>query len=67
MRALPCRQKFFQKPLDNRMRICYNYIIKEREDTEMTNWYENPEIHADDYEELMGLLAEDATAEETEN
>lgn len=33
----------------------------------MTNWYENPEIHADDYEELMGLLAEDATAEETES
>ena len=33
----------------------------------MTNWYENPEIHADDYEELMELLAEDATAEETEN
>ena len=24
----------------------------------MTNWYENPEIHADDYEELMELLAE---------
>ena len=33
----------------------------------MTNWYENPEIHADDYEELMELLAEDAMAEETEN
>ena len=24
----------------------------------MTNWYENPEIHADDYEELVELLAE---------
>lgn len=22
----------------------------------MTNWYENPEIHADEYEELMDLL-----------
>lgn len=22
----------------------------------MTNWYENPEIHADDYENLMDLL-----------
>lgn len=27
----------------------------------MTEWYSNPEIHADDYEELMELLAsEDA-------
>ena len=24
----------------------------------MADWYENPEIHADDYEELMELLAE---------
>lgn len=23
----------------------------------MMNWYENPEIHAEDYEELMELLA----------
>lgn len=24
----------------------------------MMNWYENPEIHADDYEELQELLKE---------
>ena len=23
----------------------------------MMNWYESPEIHAEDYEELMALLA----------
>ena len=23
----------------------------------MTNWYENPEIHAEDYEEMAELLA----------
>lgn len=26
----------------------------------MTDWYENPEIHAEDYEELMALMAEEA-------
>jgi hypothetical protein len=57
-------KKIFSKPLDNRRKICYNHIIKGREDTEMANWYENPEIHADDYEELMALLAEEATAED---
>ena len=31
----------------------------------MLNWYENPEIHADDYEELMVLMAEIA-AEDAE-
>ncbi len=25
----------------------------------MTNWCENPEIHAEDYDELMELLAEE--------
>lgn len=30
----------------------------------MMNWYENPEIHAEDYEELMELLA--ALGEEEE-
>lgn len=23
----------------------------------MTNWYENPELHAEDYEEMLELLA----------
>lgn len=31
----------------------------------MANWYENPEIHADDYEELMALIDE-LNAEEAE-
>lgn len=31
----------------------------------MTDWYENPEIHADEYEELMALMAEVA-AEDAE-
>ena len=26
----------------------------------MTDWYENPEIHAEEYEELMTLMAEEA-------
>lgn len=26
---------------------------------EMMNWYENPEIHAEDFEDLLDLLAED--------
>ena len=30
----------------------------------MANWYENPEIHAEEYEELMALLAEEAEEEE---
>lgn len=25
----------------------------------MLNWFENPEIHAEDYEELLKLLAEE--------
>lgn len=29
----------------------------------MMNWYENPEIHAEDYEELMDLLAEEEEEE----
>lgn len=31
----------------------------------MMNWYENPEIHAEDYEELLELLRE-SSEEETE-
>ena len=30
----------------------------------MLNWYENPEIHAEDYEEFMELLALLAEEEE---
>ena len=30
-----------------------------REDTEMADWYMNPENHAEDYEELLALLAEE--------
>ena len=33
---------------------------RERRTRKMLNWYENPEIHAEDYEELLELLAEDA-------
>ena len=32
----------------------------------MMDWYENPEIHAEDYEELMALLKEAAEEEEEE-
>ena len=32
----------------------------------MMNWYEDPEIHAEDYEELMALLKEEAEEEEEE-
>lgn len=30
----------------------------------MTNWYENPEIHAEDYDELMELLMEEEEEDE---
>ena len=32
----------------------------------MAEWFENPEIHADDYEELMALYRELAEEEEGE-
>jgi len=32
----------------------------------MMNWYMNPEIHADDYDELMALIAELNEEEEAE-
>ena len=34
--------------------------VREGRKTTMMNWYENAEIHAEDYEELLELLAEDA-------
>ena len=30
----------------------------------MMNWYENPELHDEDYAELMALLAEEEDEEE---
>ena len=30
----------------------------------MMNWYENPELHDEDYEELMELLTENEDEEE---
>ena len=30
---------------------------QEREVLKMMNWYENPEIHDEDYEEMVELLA----------
>jgi hypothetical protein len=44
--------------------MCYTYYSKSKEGTEMTNWYENPELHDEDYEELMELLTEDEEEEE---
>jgi hypothetical protein len=38
--------------------VIYLYHQRE-EDTEMMDWYMNPEIHEEDYEELMALLAEE--------
>lgn len=32
----------------------------------MNEWYMNPEIHEEDYEELMALLMEEAETEEAE-
>ena len=39
----------------------YAIILTERgkEDTEMMNWYMNPELHEEDYAELADLLAEE--------
>jgi len=40
----------------------YDILVSSREgeDETMTDWYENPEIHAEEYEELMALMAEEA-------
>ena len=39
----------------------YAIILTERgkESKTMTNWYMNPELHDEDYEELLELLAEE--------
>ena len=36
--------------------------VRERRNPKMLNWYENPEIHTEDYEEMAELLT--ALAEE---
>ena len=50
---------FFQKSVDNRAGLWYIIYRKREEDTKMTNWYMNPELHDEDYEELLELLAEE--------
>lgn len=50
---------FFQKSVDNRAGMCYTMYRKREEDTEMTNWYMNPELHDEEYAELAELLAEE--------
>lgn len=40
--------------------------VRERRNPKMTNWYENPEIHTEDYEELKALMAEEWEEEEAE-
>ena len=45
--------------------MCYNdYSKRERRNPKMTNWYENPELHDEDFEELLELLREIAEEEE---
>lgn len=48
-----------KKAVDNRRIIWYTYIIKGTEERTMADWYLDPETFADDYDELMALLAEE--------
>ena len=50
---------FFKKGVDKPAWICYNDYRKREEDTEMTEWYMNPELHDEDFAELAELLAEE--------
>ena len=50
---------FFQKSVDNCAGMCYTMYRKREEDTEMTNWYMNPELHDEEYAELTEFLAEE--------
>lgn len=50
---------FFVKGVDIFAGMCYTILRKREEDTEMTNWYLNPELHDEDYAELAELLAEE--------
>ena len=43
---------FLKKVLDKPAQRCYNDYSKEREGTEMMNWYVNAELHDEDFEEL---------------
>ena len=52
-----------KKMLDNRAALCYNGIRKRKGVLTMTNWYNDPEAFADDYEELQKLLEELAEEE----
>ena len=45
--------------LDKPARLCYTILRKREEDARMADWYMNPEIHDEDYEELLRLLAEE--------
>ena len=54
-------EKIFQKGVDNRAGMCYNDYSKREEETEMTEWYMNPELHDEDFAELADLLAEEDT------
>ena len=65
-------KNFFKKSVDKPGKMCIIVYVRnrnrdEKEDTKMMNeWYMNPEIHEEDYEELMALLMEEAEAEEAE-
>lgn len=57
------RAKFFQKTFKKMLTIPGKYAIittvRERRKPPMTsNWYENLEIHDEDYEELLKMLEE---------
>lgn len=56
-------QKFFEKTLDISAGLCYNNIRKRKGVLTMTNWYNDPETFADEYEELKELLEELAEEE----
>ena len=63
----PALKTFFkkvEKSVDNLNRLCYNKYRKREEDTEMLNWYMNPELHDEDYEELLALIREEEEEEE---
>jgi len=57
---------FLKKVLTDRIDCDIMTTVRERRNPKMTNWYENPEIHAEDYEELKALMAEEWEEEEAE-
>ena len=62
----PIFLKKFSKSVDIPARVCYNYIIKREEDTTMADWFMNPELHDEDFEEYEKLLRELAEEDEEE-